>query len=417
MKTTIRFRASAKALQDALHIVSLVPPRPITATGGCGFLFVVRGDLCFLYSRDSLRVARATFPIQDVEGEGMFIYPAENIGLLERAGDGMLSFTASSEEDVHQVQFSAESGATASRTSYDPRLLATCDKDLDAAVAGHSFPVGLLKEAFREAKPFLPGDDDKRAEDHYRGIQIFDASKPEWAKGDGTLFAATGVVAFYFFCEAFIGKGLAIHGQHLGSLTSFLGKSTGSVEIKRGTNMTFAINSQGHVLGWVHHDKTHAKFSTYGLSNDQFVFDVPVGAAVSALKYMSAGLGNKRSKIKVSFTGSEPQIVFSAIEGSSETKSFPVPVVPHEGSKVEDLTFYCNINHLMPVIADAKGDRVMLRIAVRAKDASRPKDTAMVRTIDTFLLDGDGKIVPGSADTKPEGAYSCMVTRFVPSTE
>jgi len=413
----IRFKTQATELNAALAIVGTVTPRPITPQGGSGYLFVVRGERCFLYSRDSLRVARADFPIEPLEGEGAFIYPAENIGLLDRAGDGMITFTATVDGDNFRVAFQADSGAKDSRTTYDPRLMTPCDKDVEAAGAEKVFSVGILKEALRQARPFLADESDKRAEDHFKTVQIFDTTKPEWAKGDGTLFAATGVTAFYFQSEAFQDKGLAIHGQHLSFVSSFLGRCEGQVTIRKGPNMTFAIDEKGHVLGWTHHEKTHGKYTYYSLSNDTFIFDVPVSATLSALKYMQSGLGSKRDKIRVAYEAIDPKLSFWAAEGNSETSSFPVPVIPHEGSKAEDVQFFCNINHLIHLLGDAKGDRVMMRIAIMPKNEKRPKDTAMIRTIDMFLMDKDGKLVPGSEEAKPEGAFACRVTRFVPSKD
>jgi len=413
----IKFKTEATALHDALAIVGIVTPRPITPQGGSGYLFVIRGERCFLYSRDSLRVVRADFAIEPIEGEGAFIYPAENIGLLERAGDGGITFTASSEGDVHRVSFLADSGAKDSRTTYDPRLMTPCDKDVDAATEERSFAVGILKEALREARPFIADAEDKKADDHFKTVQIFDGSNKNWAKGNGTLFAATSVTAFFFQSEAFIDKGLAVHGQHLTSLASFLGRCVGEVKIRKGPNMTFAMDTEGHVLGWTHHEKTHGKYTYYGLANDSFVFDVPVSAALSALKYMQSGLGSKRDKIKVAFETANPQISFFAAEGNAETSSFPVPVIPHEGSKAEDVSFFVNINHLIHILSNSKGDRVMLRVAILPKSDKRPKDTYMIRTIDSFLMDKDGKIVPGSEESKPEGAFACRVTRFVPSKD
>jgi len=409
----IKFKAQAGDLNEALAIVGTVTPRPITPQGGSGYLFVVRGERCFLYSRDSLRVARADFPIEPIEGEGAFIYPAENIGLLDRAGDGVITFTASSEGDTHRVAFQADSGAKDSRTTYDPRLMLPCDKDVESATNEKSFSVGILREAFRQARPFLADDSDKHAAEHLRTVQIFDQSKPEWAKGDGTLFAATGVTAFFFQSDGFVGKGLAIHGQHLGFLANFLNRCSGQVTLRRGANMTFAINDKGHVLGWTHHEKTHEKFSTYSLSNDTYVFDVPVSAALSALKYMQSGLRPKQEKIRVSLESD--QLTFWAAESNSETSSFPVPLIPQADSSKENLQFFVNISHFSNILSDIKGDRVQMRITVLPVTQQRTKAQAMIRTVDAFLMDKDGKVIPGSEEAKPEGAFACRVIRFVPS--
>lgn len=412
----IKFKTDAASLQDALAIVGIVTPRPITPQGGSGYLFVVRGGRCYLYSRDATRVTRADFPVEVIEGEGSFIYPAENIGLLERAGDGGITFTAQSDGDSHRVSFVADTGAKDTRTTYDPRLMTPCDKDVESATGERTFMVGILKEAMRQAKPFLLSDDKKGQDmDHFKTVQIYDSAKPESAKGDGTLYAANGNTALFFYSDAFVGKGLSIHGQHLSALMAFLGRAVGEVKIRRGQNMSFAVDEKGHVLGWTHHEKTHGKYTYYGLNSDSFVFDVPVTAVLSALKYMQSGLGSKRDKIKVTFNAVDPRLSFTAAESNAETASFPVPVIPHEGSKDEDVSFFVNINHLVAILGDAKGDRMMLRIAILPKSESRPKETAMVRTIDQFLMDKDGKIVPGSEESKPEGAYLCRVTRFVPS--
>lgn len=413
----IRFKAQSADLNAALAVVGIVTPRPITSQGDSGFLFVVRGERCFVYSRDNTHVARADFPIEDVDGEGAFIYPAKNVGLLGGSGDGQITFTASSEGDVHRVGFTATSGAKDSRTTYDPRLMSTCDKDVEAAGAGTPFSVGILKEALRQAKPFLAPEDAKGVEDHFKTVQIFDESKPEWAKGNGTMYAATGVSAFFFQSEAFVSKGLGLHVGHLGIISSFLGRSDGLVTIRGGTNMTFAVNEKGHVLGWTHHTATHGRYVYYLMSSDTFVFDVPVSAALSALKYMQSSLGSKQDKIKVVYEAADPRLTFWSAEANSETFSFPVPVIPHADSKAENLQFFCNINHFTNLLSDIKGDRVMMRITIMAKNAQRLKDTAMIRTIDTFLMDESGKIVPGSEDAKPEGTFVCRVTRFVPSKD
>jgi len=412
----IKFKTQASALTHALSIVGTVTPGLATPQGYSGYLFVVRGERCFLYSRDSLRVARADFPIEPIEGEGAFIYPADRIKLLELAGDGAITFTATVDEkaSTFKVAFQADSGAKDNRSTYDPRLMTPCDKEVEAAGTEKTFPVGILKEALRQARPFMLEDSDN-GEEHFKTSQIFDASKPEWEKGDGTLYAATGSIAFYFQSEAFVGKGLAIHGQHLPFVTSFLGQCKGDVTIRQGPNMTFAIDEDGHVLGWTHHDKTHGKYVYYGLSNETFVFDVPVAAALSALRYMQAGLPPKKDKIRVQYSAASPQFTFWSTDAAAETNSFPVPVLPHADSKPEDLQFFVNILDFTHILADAKGDRVMMRIAVMTKNDKRPKDTAMIRTIDSFLMDKDGKIVAGSEESKPEGAFACRVTRFVSS--
>ena len=414
----MKFQAKAADLNAALDVVSLVPPRPITPQGGSGYLFVVRGQVCYVYSRDSLRVARAQFPLENVEGEGAFIYPADYVQGFRFLQDEVLAFEAESNGDVHTVKYTSRSGASSERTSYDPRLMASCDKDIEAATLERTFPVGILREAISLSKSFLAKPQDTRAEEQYKALQVFDASNEAWAKGDGTLFAATGTQAFYFFCEAFKGKGLNIHGQHLPVVSSFLAQCGSEVTIRTGQNMTFAMDGPGRVLGWAHHSKVHQKYAYYALKNDKVVFDVPVRALVNALKYTGTELGAKRDKIRLTFSAASSELVFTVIEGNAKATSFPVPVAVKEGSETKDFSFGVNLHHLLDLLEGAKGDRLEMRVLLMPADERRPKDTAMLRTIDEFLIDTDGKVLGGrGVDTQPENTFQCRVTRYMPSKD
>ena len=413
----MRFQAKAADLNAALDIVKIVPPREIVQ-GGSGYLFVVRGDTCFVYSRDALRVARADFPVTDVDGEGSFIYPSAYIGGFAFLQDEVLTFEATSNGDVHTVKYTSGSGAGSERTSYDPKLMASCDKDVLNATNERSFSVALLRESLGLANPFLAKPQDNKAEDQYKAIQVFDESNEAWAKGDGTLFAADGTRAFYFYCDAFKSKGLGLHGQHLGFVSSFLAKCEDTVTIKKGQNMTFAIDEKGRVLGWAHHTKTHQKYSYYALKNDKFVFDVPVRALVNALKYVQTELDKNRDKIRLNFTAASNELSFTVVEGNAKAKSFPVPILPKEGSESRDFSCAVNLHYLLSLLEHAKGDRLEMRIMPLPADERRLKEQAMIRTIDEFLLDGEGKIIGGSGvETQPENTYRCRVTRFTSSKD
>lgn len=418
MKSEVKFQVAASDLTAALSVVSILTPRPITPNGKAGYLFVVRDGLCYVYSRDSLRVARAHFPVQEVEGEGSFIYPSEHIKGFQFLQDDVLTFTAVSDGDTHTVKFTGRSGAGSERTSYDPQLMAVCDKDVESAKKERSFPVHVLREAIGVAKPFLSEPQDNKVDEQYKALQIFDDSNESWSKGDGTLYAANGTKALYFYCDAFNGKGLGLHGQHLGPVTSFLAKCAGEVQIKSGQNMTFAVDEKGRVLGWAHHTKTYQKYSYYALKNDTYVFDLPVRAVLSALKYMETELDPKRDKVRLSYLAASNELLFSVVEGDSKSKSFPVPVSPREDAATEDFIFSVNLYNMLDLIQGAKGDKIELRVCILPADERRPRAVAMFRTIDEFLLDADGKVVGGSGvETQPEGSFRCRVTRFSPSKD
>jgi len=414
----MKFQVKAADLNAALDIVSIVPPRAITPQGGSGYLFVVKDDVCRVYSRDSLRVARADFTVTDVEGEGSFIYPADYVEGFRFLQDEVLTFEAISSDDTHVVKYTSRSGAESERSSYDPKLMADCDKEIEAAINERTFSVAFLREAISMGKPFLADQKDSKADDHYKAMQIFDDSNEAWSKGDGTLFAADGTQAFYFYCDAFKGKSLGLHSLHLPCMTSFLSKCEAEVTIKTGQNMTFAIDSKGRILGWAHHTKAPQKYSYYALKNDKYVFDIPVRPIVNALKYTATELDAKRDKIRLNFSAANNELSFNVVEGNVKAKSFPVPIVPKDGSESKDFSFAVNLYRMIDLIDGAKGDRLELRFTILPADERRPKDQAMIRTIDEFLLNNEGKVIGGSGvETQPENTTRCRVTRFMPSKD
>lgn len=417
----MKFTLNVSDLISALDVVSIVPPKPVTAQGGAGYLFVVRGGRCYVYSRDALCVARADFPVTDADGEGSFVYPAEYISALRFLDGHTCVFEAQALEDERfVVRYEASNGAKSERTSFDPQLLSTCDDDLEATKTSFEFPTAILRESIRLSKPFLAEPNDMKAEEQFKALQLFDKSRPETVKGDGHLFAADNVRCFYFWCEAFSEKRLSIHGQHLSPLQSFLSKSE-TTTFRVGDHFTFVENSKGHILGWPHHAKGHGKFSYYPLKSDNFVFMLPRVQLLGALQYIRSELDSKRDKIKIGYNHQRRQLQLSISEGSSKTESHPLAVEVQnrevDGQTVpwaqeRDWSFNVNIDHLIDLVKDVKANKVELRVLVLPPDGNRSKEIAMFRTIDDFKLDPAGKAVVES-----EGAFKCRVTRFMPSKE
>lgn len=402
----MKFKVNTPDLLAALDLASVIIPKPMTPQGGAGYLFVVRGEKCLIYSRDTLCVARAEFAISEVEGEGSFVYPTAHVDALRYVGD-TCSFEALEEDEKFIVRYSSENGAVSERTSVDPALFTTCDSDFEEAEAPYDFPSGILREAISLSRPFLAKANDTTKEEQFKALQVFDkALKPEYAKGDGYLFAADSVRAFYFYCEAFEGKGLEIHGQHLPALVAFLGKSGEGVKIRIGKHFVFASNTKGHVLGWPKHAKSHAKFAYYPLKSDVFVFSISKSELLKALKYTRVELDTTRDKIKFHFDHEKSQVRFAISEGTSKAQSFPVAVTVVQ-KKDENWSFDVNIDHMLTLVEDVKAPRVQLRVLVVA---AASKEVAMFRTVDEFKLDAGGKLT-----TDPEGAFQCRVTRFMPS--
>lgn len=417
----MKLKLQAKDLSAALDIAGIVSPKPVTAQGGAGFLFVVSGGSCYIHSRDSQHQARVEVPAEDIEGEGSFIFPADKIGSLKYVG-GWVEFECGhdTEDDRFWVRYRTQKGANADRATIDPRLMQPLDEALGKATHTATYPAAILREGLNQAKNFLAKDG--RAAENFKTLQIFDASQEKWAKGDGHLFAADGVRACYFFCEAFCGKGLNIHGQHLGPIMAFLAKSSGDVDIKIGDGVTFAINANNQVLGWAHHVKQHEKFSYYPYSWDGFILRAPKDLLLNALRYVRAGLDAKRDKIRITYTHSDNQMSFITSEGSGKDASEPVTVTPivdaerggGELGASADFAVNVNIDMLLDVIEPLKANEVELRVTIVPAKEGR-KEAHLLRTIDEFWLDSNGKLLISPGDSTK--AFACRVTRFMPSRE
>jgi hypothetical protein len=404
----MKFKTNTSDLLKAIDLVSIVTPRQVTPQGGAGYLFLVRGERCYVYSRDSVTVARADFPITDVEGEGSFVYPSQYIDALRYVGSS-LSVETEEGEDRWLVKYEDEMGASGERLSFDPQLLSTCDKDLEKTTTTYDFPAGILREAINMSRPFLVKPQDPRTEEYYKGLLIFDQSKPEWAKGDGYLYASNSIQSFYFQCEQFAGKHLEVHGQYLPALTAFLAKCEGTVTVRRGDNFTFVTDSQGHVFGWPKQAKTHGKFNYYALKSDQYVFSIPKAQLVNGLKYARVSLDKNRDKIKVSFDHERKTLQFGVADGSVKAQSLPIRIEDDSQFEEKSQVWNVNIDHLLSLIESMRSNVVQLRVAVIKHG---DKDLAMIRTIDTFRMTAEGKVV-----NEPENSYECRVTRFMPSKD
>jgi DNA polymerase III sliding clamp (beta) subunit (PCNA family) len=412
----IKFKVKTSDLSSALDIVSVVTPRPISSQqSDSGYLFTIKNGVCQVYSYDASRVARAEVKISDPSGDGSFVYPAGHVSAFKFLGkDEVITLEASDEGGVHKVSYKSESGACAERTTLDPRSYPSLDKEIESATNERKFPAVLLLDAFRTIKPFM-AEDSKDVDEALKGIQIFDGSTPESAKCDGTMYAANGIQAFYYESDSFKGKSLAVHGKNLGCVQSFLSKvGKAEVTFKDGGNKTFAFDHNGNVLGWSHHVKTHSRFRYYSKSMDLYVLTTPVVMVANSIGYMMSEMG-KGNKVRVSYNAQGKTLTFKSADGSSRVESYPIPVVPKDGSKDEDISFYVNIKHFKDIFDGAKGNEIELRIGVVTKGSHT---STLIRTMDEFVVNENCEVVGGSGVvTLPQGSFRCQVTKFTPSKD
>jgi len=418
----MKFKVNVTDLNAAVDVAKIVTPKPVTSKGGAGFLFVVKGDRCFVYSRDTLCVSRASFGIFEADGEGSFVYPAEYIDSFKYLDGHTCTFEAMAlEDDKFLVRYEASNGAKSERMSFNPQLLSTCDEDLTATTTSYDFPSAILRDAIGAARPFMVKSD-RGGEDHLKTLQIFDTSRPEYSRGDGNLYASDSTRMIWYWSEAFMGKGISIHGQHLSSLVGFLAKSTDKVTVRVGDHFTFVENAEGHVLGWPKHYKMHPKYAYYSTDSDLYVLLVDRVPLLGALNYVRGELDSSRDTIKLHFDHARSVLRFVISEGSSKAEyTLPVKIKPRvveeEGKEVvtpwaeaSDWAHPVSVNHLMDLVREVRGNQVEIRVIAFQKGS---KKVAMLRTIDDFRLDGQGKVVIEAT----EGSYPCRVTRFMPSKD
>ena len=415
----MKFRVQAQDLNAALEVASIVSPRPVTSEKGAGYVFIVKGEQCFIYSRDVAQRVRTEVPISDVDGEGLFAYPADKIAGLKYVS-GWITFEAGhdEEEDRYWVRFETEGGGSGNWLTFDPRLVPSLDEELEKVGDEHVFPAALLREGITATKACLPKLTDTLADERFQTLQLFDKSKKEWERGDGHLYAADNIRCCYFFCDAFRGKGLAIHSQHLPSVASFLAKCEGNVTVKLGETVTFVVDERGQVLGWAHHVKQYGKFKYYSSKMDKFLLRVPKESLVRALRRVRAELDSTQDKIRIQYTHEDKSLRFQASEASGQSRSDPVGVDPIEEDGAggdglsKDFTANANVTHLLELVEPVKGHQVELRVAI-AKKEGQP-EMKLFRTVEEFWLSNSGKVLIAPDDSKDE-AYQCRVTRFMPS--
>lgn len=413
----MKIKVQAADLKEALDVASIVSPKPVTAKGGEGFLFVLKNGECKIYSRDSSRNIQVPLALVESEGEGSFVYPAKKLGACKTL-KGWIEIEAGEKDGSYWVKYKTGGKASAEWVSFDPGLLSTNDEALEEATTEHSYPVAVLKEALSLCRPHLVKPNDASVSDdneHLKSIKIFD-DQGATAKGNGCFFAAAVNTAFFFHCEAFKGKGLAIHGNHLASVTSFLSRcGDGEVEIRSNEEMAFAVSSKGYVLGWTQPTKQHTKYSYYPKKWESFALTAPKDLLLDALHHMKEEGDSTKDKARLSYSHEDKTLTFNVKSKTGQAVSPPVGVVilEEEGSKAgsEDFLSNISISHFIELVEPLKGHEAELRVVIQ-EQGGRKK--ALFRTMEVFHLTPQGKT---TIPKDEEESYACRVTRFTPSKD
>jgi hypothetical protein len=417
MKIQINFNLSD--IIEAIDVVSAVAPHKTTSDAE-GYLFVVRGKECLLYSSGESCIARAKFDLIDSSGDGEFVFPAKNLTNslrpLAKEEETCIIEATSDEDGRHMVRYvTSPDGAEAEFGSFSPDSISRYEDDLEAATETYEFNPGVLKEAINLARAFMADKLEQGMSEALRGIEVLDKTRLE--KGDGYLYATDRFMAFYFRSDHFIGKKLAIHANHIPAFVSFLSKceSGTNVTIKI-SDKTFAINSKGDLFGWNKHGELHDKFSHHNLKMDSLVVRVNKARFLHALESSKGALKDKdQDSIVFNYDSKASKIWFNV--PTSKSKSIRIdasPVVDTEegttASKADSFSAVVSIRQLTELVQNMKGYDITFRGYI-GKPKNGTKALNLFRTIDDFFLSSaDGKITTSQEDSIP-----CRVTRFMSS--
>ena len=417
MNTRINFNLTD--IISALDVVSTVTPHSTLANEGAGYLFVVRGKECFLYSSDENCISRAKFDLIESSGDGAFVFPAKNLSSslrpLAKEEETCIIEAHSDEDGRHTVKYvTAPDRAEAEFGTFSPDSISRYDEDLEAATESYEYSPGILREAISLARAFMAHKTDSAVPEAFHGVEVLDKAKFE--KGDGYLYATNKFMAFFFRSDHFVGKKLAIHGNYISAFLSFLSKCGDKVTIRIG-DKTFAVNERGDVFGWSRQSEQHDKFNYHALKSDSLVARVNKTRLLNALEASKGALKDKdKDGIVLNFDSKSNKIWFDVPE--SRAKSIKIEAAPvtetEEGaqpSKADSFFTTVSVNQLIELVQSMKGYEINFRGYLGKPKEGKKQATCLFRTIDEFYLDpATGKPTP----SKDEGIL-CRVTRFMPS--
>jgi hypothetical protein len=405
----MQFTLNLKELLEAIDIVGVVAPQPLVGDV-TGYRFVVHDGVCSIYSRDKTRVSRAQIPVLESDGDADLIYPESAIEPLALTRGSTVTISCQVDGDRYIVAYQTDTGTTDECPSTNPKFIAQLDEDYNAAAVGTvTFPSGILRVGLSTVKGHLATDD--RTDDLYKNLQTFDASKPEWEKGNGVLFAADAIRAAYFDCAAFKDKHLALHSDNIAHILSYLTKVEGDVSYRLGTNMMFLEDSRGRILGFSRSNKVHPRYSYFPLDKDGYIFRVDKALMQSATAYLRQRIADKgKDKIRFAYDHDSGQFTVSLNESKAKTRFEAIPINAREFRNPESFSVNVNVDQLRDLF-NTVCNEVEFRVSLIQKGS---KTGAIFRTIDRFWLDANGKV---AQDNTQEGAVECKVTRLMPSKD
>jgi hypothetical protein len=421
----MKFKVQVVDLNQALEVASIVTPKSLKGKAGDAgkfYLFSVLGGECFVYSAgDTELYSRARLSVEEVEGEGVFLYPANQINAMQFV-DGWIQIESGKDDgtDRYWVRFECEDGSNGEQTTISPESTQSFAKDFEDAkkLPFHEYPAALLREGFSLVRGYLPDTDKK----HLNTAQLFDKSREKWADGNGSLIGADGTATCCFYSKQLEDKGLGVHSSNLSYVLTFLSKCTGNVRVYTGVRAVFAETEDGsRVLGWVHRCENYDIFRYYPADWDKFILCCERDILIKALKFVKASLeGEKNDKVRVAYDHQAKTIVFRVSQSSSPkpVSSRPISVTPIELAEEKagglgtstDFAVNTSIEYLLNLLVPMKSPKIFLRVAPIPAREGR-KEGAYFRVVEEYMIDSKGKVV--IAREGQDEPFQCKVTRFM----
>lgn len=411
----MKIRMSLDDLRNGLDMAATVKPAK-SGVNQSAYLFTVVNGALHIHSDDETNYVRVAVPVESAE-DGSFAYPSDRTDALKFL-DGWIEIEAGNDGERHWIKYRTESGATANRSTYNPKGYTPRDSLIAGDSTENMFPTVLLREGASICSKYLSVEDSAKP---YGTLQVFDQTSPDWEKGDGTMYSADGFRACYFHAPALKGKGIKVHHAHIPKFQAFLNKCSGSVKVKVGKAWTFIIDQpspgvEGAAFGFSNTDKQH-KYTYYPAKHDKVVLTVSKEIILKTLRQIRSEMKDtKKDKIRVQY--SDGALKFIGSSGDEEAVSAPVHVVPknlEDGTpSADDFAANVNINNLIGLFDTSRGNEVELKVAF--VEGGTKSQRALFRTVEIFHLTDDGKVIIPTQEAQ-ETAYECRVTHFSTSME
>lgn len=397
----MKIKFSTSALQVALSVVGVVPPKP-GGTTPPAFLFTPEANGFIVQSRDGNQEVRTFLAADEVEDGEAFLLPATYLEAIKLSGTHVVLETKE-EQGTKLLSFKGERGNQSDRPLLDTMKVIPCTSK--AGDKAQEIPLAPLIEALNQAKAFLPKLTDATVDEAFKSVLLVDDKAPGRKIGPGYVYAADGYRAFYFHCPAFEGKSFALQGTVLPVVVSFLSKLESNTVLVDQTARKLTFQSGASSITVPVSAKVHDKVSLY--TKDTVTLMVPKEPLIEAVRYVRSDMDPKMVKIRVEYTVDPGFLTFVAVNGSQKASSFPVLAKPKDETEAptEDRAFAVNVEHLMTLLSSCKGQAVELRLNYLNRDG---QDLTMLRTVDEFTVTPEGKVAA-------TGGSPCKVTRYVGS--